>query len=85
SAVLITKTLLFAGDTGDAVMGGFGIDGPAKFRAFDKKTGKVLGAVSIPAGLTSGPMTYEVDGKQVIVFAIGSRSHAPEWVALALK
>ena len=85
SVALITKTLLLAADTGDAVMGGFGVGGLGQFRAFNKRTGKEVGSLPLPAGATSGPMTYEADGKQMIVVAIGSKDHDPGWVALGLK
>jgi quinoprotein glucose dehydrogenase len=39
--------------------------------AFDKATGKEVGAVSIPAVNTAVPMTYLYRGKQYIVFARG--------------
>lgn len=42
-----------------------------KFRAFDKKTGKVLWETSLPAGGYASPATYEVGGKQYIVIAAG--------------
>lgn len=82
---LITKSLLIVGDTGDAVMGGFGVSGDAKFRAFDKTTGQKVGEVALPAGLTAGPMTYEVNGKQFIVVSAGSKAHEASWIALGLN
>jgi quinoprotein glucose dehydrogenase len=42
-----------------------------KFRAFDKKTGKVLWETSLPAGGYASPATYEVGGKQYVVIAAG--------------
>jgi quinoprotein glucose dehydrogenase len=42
-----------------------------KFRAFDKKTGKVLWETSLPAGGYASPATYEVNGKQYVVIAAG--------------
>jgi quinoprotein glucose dehydrogenase len=42
-----------------------------KFRAFDKKTGKVLWETSLPAGGYATPATYEVAGKQYVVIAAG--------------
>jgi quinoprotein glucose dehydrogenase len=40
--------------------------------AFDKTTGKQVGAVSIPAVNTAVPMTFMHQGKQYIVFATGA-------------
>lgn len=84
SAPLVTKTLLFATE-GDAInirtppgMGG------QSFRAFDKATGKMLAKIDLEAGATGAPMTYLFKGKQYIVFAIGSRRHDAEFVALSL-
>ena len=84
SVALVTRTLLIAGDSSDSV-DGMGVSGPAQLRAFDKMTGKEVGWIALPAGGTSGPMTYEVGGKQMIVFAIGSREHDPQWVAIGLQ
>ena len=40
-------------------------------RAYDKNTGKEVGAVYMPAPQTGSPMTYLMDGKQYIVVAAG--------------
>jgi quinoprotein glucose dehydrogenase len=42
-----------------------------KFRAFDKKTGKILWEVSLPAGGYASPATYQVGGRQYVVIAAG--------------
>jgi quinoprotein glucose dehydrogenase len=42
-----------------------------KFRAFDKKTGKVLWEFQLPAAGFATPCTYEVNGKQYVVIAAG--------------
>jgi quinoprotein glucose dehydrogenase len=42
-----------------------------KFRAFDKRTGKVLWETSLPAGGYATPATYEAGGKQYVVIAAG--------------
>ena len=39
-------------------------------RAYDKATGKEVGAVLMPAPQSGSPMTYMVDGKQYIVVAV---------------
>jgi quinoprotein glucose dehydrogenase len=42
-----------------------------KFRAFDKRTGKLLWETQLPAGGYATPSTYEVNGKQFVVIAAG--------------
>ncbi|MDQ6478282.1 PQQ-binding-like beta-propeller repeat protein [Dyadobacter sp. LHD-138] len=41
------------------------------FRAFDKKTGKLLWQTELPAAGFATPSTYEVNGKQYVVVACG--------------
>jgi quinoprotein glucose dehydrogenase len=72
--VLVTKTLMIAGEPGT----------PAMLRAYDKTTGKEVGAVSMPAGQTGTPMTYLVGGKQYIVVAIAGQGFPGELVAYRL-
>ena len=57
---LVAKGLIFIGATKDE-----------KFRAFDKRTGKVLWETSLPAGGYATPATYEVGGQQYVVIAAG--------------
>jgi quinoprotein glucose dehydrogenase len=42
-----------------------------KFRAFDKRSGKVLWEYKLPAGGYATPCTYAVNGKQFVVIAAG--------------
>jgi quinoprotein glucose dehydrogenase len=42
-----------------------------KFRAFDKRTGKLLWETSLPAAGNATPATYEVNGRQFVVIAAG--------------
>lgn len=42
-----------------------------KFRAFNKRTGKLLWEADLPAAGFATPSTYEVDGKQYVVIACG--------------
>jgi len=51
--------------------------------AFDKATGKQVGAVNIPAVNTAVPMTFMHQGKQYIVFAVGEGANT-RLVALKL-
>jgi quinoprotein glucose dehydrogenase len=53
-------------------------------RAYDKKTGKELGEVYMPAGQTGTPMTYVRNGKQYIVIAIAGNSYSAELLAFKL-
>jgi quinoprotein glucose dehydrogenase len=43
----------------------------AKFRAFDKKTGKLLWETQLPAAAFATPATYQINGKQFIVLPCG--------------
>ena len=58
----MTKTLVIAGESGVFTMPS-GQKG-AMLRAYDKETGKEMGAVYMPAGQTGSPMTYMLNGKQ---------------------
>ena len=53
-------------------------------RAYDKATGKEVGAVYMPAGQTGSPMTYMLNGKQYIVVAVGGGGLSAELVAYKL-
>jgi glucose dehydrogenase len=85
-APLITKTLLFLGEGSDVIMGSGDsrFDWGRKFRAYDKANGSVIWETELPSGTTGGPMTYSYHDKQYIVVAVGSRTEAPELVALSL-
>ncbi len=57
------------------------------FRAFDKKTGKVLWETKLPAGGHATPAVYEWKGKQYVVIACGggkSDKSGDSYVAFAL-
>ncbi len=77
--VMTTRTLTIYG-TGRS--GGAPNVGPQLY-AVDKATGKQVGAVVIPSKTTAVPMTFMHQGKQYIVFAIGSGS-STGLVALSL-
>ena len=83
-APLLTKTLLFLGESSDAISGRDGAPGPRKFRAYDKASGDVIWEKELPAGTTGGPITYMVDGRQYVVVPIGGKDWGAGWVALAL-
>jgi len=80
--LLVTKTLLIAGEPGTFTMPD-GRQG-AMLRAFDKASGRDAGAVYMPAGQTGTPMTYMLNGKQYVVVAIGAANYPAELVAFRL-
>jgi quinoprotein glucose dehydrogenase len=80
--LMVTKTLVVMGDpqlttTPEHPRG-------AMFRAYDKTTGKEVGAVWMAAPQSASPMTYLVDGKQYIVVAISGGNYSGEYVAFTL-
>ena len=56
----------------------------AMLRAYDKATGKEVGAVYMPAPQSGSPMTYMLNGQQYIVVAISGQSFPGELVAFRL-
>ena len=83
SGIMVTKTLLFAGEGG----GLFAVpkqDGGRILRAHDKRTGEMVSEFELPARQTGIPMTYMVDGRQYIVVPVGGVDHPGELVALTL-
>jgi quinoprotein glucose dehydrogenase len=80
--ILVTKTLVICGDpqvttTTEHPRG-------AMLRAYDKQTGKEVGAVLMPAQQTGSPMSYTVDGKQYIIVAVSGGNATGEYLAFAL-
>jgi len=80
--VLTTGSLVIAGERGTFTnpQGQTG----AMLRAYDKATGKEVGAVFMPNGQTGSPMTYMANGKQYIVIAIGGPNYPGELLAFRL-
>lgn len=74
SGLLVTSTLLFAGEGGG---------GDAVLWAYDKATGAVAAKIALPGPTTGFPVTYERNGRQFIVVA-ARVNDAVELVALAL-
>jgi quinoprotein glucose dehydrogenase len=56
----------------------------AMLRAYDKATGKELGAVFMPSQQSGSPMTYMLNGRQYIVVAVGGPNVPGELVAYRL-
>jgi quinoprotein glucose dehydrogenase len=78
SPVVTSNGLLFIAATKDG-----------KLRAFDKKTGKLLWEIKLPAAAFMTPATYQVNGKQYLVVACGGEKlgtpRGNQIVALALE
>jgi quinoprotein glucose dehydrogenase len=77
--LVITKTLVVLGDpqvttTAEHPRG-------AMLRAYDKKTGREVGAVYMPAQQSGSPMTYLANGKQYIVVAVSGGNYSGEYIA----
>ncbi|NKB37820.1 MAG: PQQ-binding-like beta-propeller repeat protein [Gammaproteobacteria bacterium] len=83
AGLLVTKTLLFAGEGGGqyATING----GGPMFRAHDKATGEIIFEYELPANQTGLPMSYAIDDRQYIVLAIGAPDHPAELIALTLS
>ena len=64
----MTKTLVVAGEKGTFTLPDGRVG--AMLRAYDKMTGRELGAVYMPAPQTGGPMTYMLGGRQYLVVAV---------------
>jgi len=80
--LVVTKTLVILGDsqlttTPQHPRG-------AMLRAYDKATGKEVGAVWMPAPQSGSPMTYMVGGKQYLVVAISGGAYSGEYIAFSL-
>jgi quinoprotein glucose dehydrogenase len=80
--LVITRSLVILGDsqftTTDAHPRG------AMLRAYDKVTGKEVGAVFIPAPQSGSPMTYMPNGRQHIVVAVSGGPYSGEYISFAL-
>ena len=79
--LVVTKTLVVLGDSQITT-----ISHPrgAMLRAYDKATGREVGAVLMPAPQSGSPMTYSVDGKQYIVVAVSGGAYSGEYIAYSL-
>jgi quinoprotein glucose dehydrogenase len=80
--VVVTKTLLFAGQGCGLFRSGAG--GSTTFYAYDKQTGAVVHEMELPGGTCGVPMTYSMNGKQYIAVSVGSRTTPAEIVAISL-
>jgi quinoprotein glucose dehydrogenase len=80
--LMVTKTLVVMGDPQITTMPGR--QRGAMLRAYDKQTGREVGAVWMPAIQSGSPMTYRLDNRQYIVVAISGGAYSGEYVAFAL-
>ena len=79
---LATKTLLIVaepgyGPTPDGKRG-------SMLRAYDKRTGRELAALQLPAPQSGSPMTYMLNGRQFLVIAVSGNDYPGELIAYAL-
>jgi quinoprotein glucose dehydrogenase len=95
-APLLTGSLLFVGEgfTNQRPGGRIPFDMPVEiatnsggpwFRAYDKQTGETVWEIELEAGTTSPPISYQHEGEQYVLVAIGDRDHSPEMVAFKLN
>ncbi len=78
---LVTKTLLISGERlNTTTPEGLG----AMLRAYDKATGREVGAVYLPAPQSGSPMTYMLNGEQYLVVAISGAQYPGELLAFKL-
>jgi quinoprotein glucose dehydrogenase len=78
----VTKTLVVVGDpsvttTPDHPRG-------AMLRAYDKATGREVGAVWMPAAQSGSPMTYLANNRQYIIVAVSGGNYSGEYIAYAV-
>jgi quinoprotein glucose dehydrogenase len=84
AAPLVTRTLLFVSEGDQINVRTPPNGGGRKLRAFDKATGAVVWETTLDAGTTGTLMTYQHNGRQFIVVAIGGQNYPGEFVAFAL-
>lgn len=65
--IVTASGLIFIGGTFDR-----------RFRALSSATGTELWSTELPAGAHAQPMTYEIDGKQLVVIAAGGHAKITE-------
>jgi quinoprotein glucose dehydrogenase len=87
---LLTKTLFIVGQEGNTQRADGAVRASAlvivdpMLTAYDKLTGKVVGAAALPRNATAAPMTYMLNGRQYIVVATGGSNLPAELIALCL-
>ena len=81
--LMVTKTVLFAGDGSGQFAAPPGAGGPM-FRVLDKKTGATIHEMELPGHESGIPMTYMVNGRQIVLVAVSAPGVPGELVALAV-
>jgi len=82
AGTLVTKALVISGDPIATTVPSHGRG--AILHAYDKATGKEVGAVYLPAPQTGSPMTYMLHGQQYIVLAVSGGTFSGEYIAFRL-
>jgi quinoprotein glucose dehydrogenase len=82
AGLIVTKALVVGGECSTTTTEG-GVRG-AMLRAYDKTTGKEVGAAYMPAQQSGSPMTYMFEGKQYIIVAVGGGNYVGEYIAYRL-
>ena len=54
------------------------------FHALDSRSGTLLWKASLGGPISSGPMTYMVDGKQYLMVAVSGGNYSGEYIAYSL-
>jgi quinoprotein glucose dehydrogenase len=75
ATILVTKSLLFYGE---------GRAAEPYLHALDKRTGREVARVELPATTNTAPMTYMHQGRQYIALSVAGPGHPAELVAVAL-
>jgi glucose dehydrogenase len=78
----VTRSLVILGD-GQVTNPG-GRPRGAMLRAYEKTSGKEVGAIYLPAPQSGSPMSYQVDGRQFIIVAVSGGNYSGEYIAFAL-
>jgi quinoprotein glucose dehydrogenase len=80
---LVAGPLVFLGEGSETAEGLRGLGG-RMFRAYDKRTGRVLWEMDLLSGASGSPLTYAADGVQFVVVPVSSLERGQELVALSL-
>jgi len=80
--LVVTKTLVILGDSQLTTTAAH--PRGAMLRAYDKSSGKEVGAVYMPAPQSGSPMTYMLDGKQYVLVAVSGGAYSGEYIAYRL-
>jgi quinoprotein glucose dehydrogenase len=81
AGLLVTKTLLFAGEGAGMFVAS---EGGTMFRAHDKASGAILWEMDLGLRQTGIPMSYAVGGKQYLLVPVGAPGEAGQFIALTL-